>query len=264
MASINQLKSQAAAWYTNIQPNSGKEQGVQIALPRNVPGWMPRGTSVDFGSNLGRFLADEVGHPCTGVNNYMMGAFTDHGCSGLMDPTSPYYNAWVGCYVIFDDTRVAHYGFRDDGSPIMDVLAAVAKSDQRIMLTGTNCPHPFRFDLVDVQLGHVQEPDGDWVEFKSVIETWSLFHQGRRAGASGKYYISFGSPPPSATFDVGEFHPITYLGTMLARHDFKLKATFCKFCNSARWTDNTGKLHSTEELIGEEQRDMLTRTAVHG
>jgi hypothetical protein len=262
MASLNQWKSQAAAWYTNMQPNAGKERGVHAELPHNVPGWMPHGIATDFGSNLGDFLAEEVGHPCTGVNNYIMGAFTQYGCSGLMDPTSPYYNAWAGCYVIFDDAHVTHYGFRDDGSPIVDTLAAVARSDQRIMLTGSNCPHPFRFETKDVQMGHVQEPDGDWVELKSTVETWSYFHQGKRPGASSRFYLVFGSPPKTATFDVDEFHPITYVGTMWARHDAKLTATFCKFCNSARWTDNNGKLHSTEELIGEQLREMMTRTVI--
>ncbi len=140
--SLNQWKSELVAWFTNIQPNAGKERGVQVRLPDHIPGWMPRGIATDFGSNLGSFLADEVGHPCTGVNNYIMGAFTRHGCSGLMDPTSPYYNAWVGCYVIFDDANVTHFGFADDGSPIVNTLGAVARSDQRIMSTGANCPHP--------------------------------------------------------------------------------------------------------------------------
>jgi hypothetical protein len=36
-------------------------------------------------------------------------------------------------------------------------------------------------------------------------------------------------------FDVDEFHPVTHVGAMLARYDARLKAAFCKFCNSARW-----------------------------
>jgi hypothetical protein len=264
MASLNQLKSQMVAWYTNVQPNSGKARAVQVELPHNVPGWMPRGTSIDFGSNLGSFLAEEVGHPCTGVNNYVQGAFTGYGCSGLMDPTSAYYNAWVGCYVIFDDEQVTHYGFEDNGSPIVNILGAVARSDQRIVLTGAHCPHPFRFEMKDVHIGRLQAADGEWVELHSEIDTWSPFHQGRRPGADGKFYLSFGSPSLGIQFDVDEFHPIVYIGTMLARYDGRLKATFCKFCNSARWTDRLGKQHSTEELIGKQQREMLERTAVQG
>lgn len=262
MVSLNQWKSELAAWYTNRQPNSGKQRGVQVVLPRRVPGWMPQGVSTDFASNLGSFLAEEVGHPCTGVNNYMMGAFTRYGCSGLCDPTSPYYNAWVGCYVIFDDERVTHYGFKDDGSPIIDILGAVARSDQRIMLTGSNCPHPFRFDLGNVRMSRVQEPDGEWLHVRSEVETWSIFHQGRRPGASGHFYLAFGSPPENVTFDVEPFHSITYVGTMQARYDERLKATFCKFCNSARWTDKKGVVHSTEEQIGEQQKEMLARTRI--
>ena len=262
MVSLNQLKSELVAWYTNVQSNAGKTRGVQVVLPRNVPGWMPQGIGIDFASNLGGFLAEEVGHPCTGVNNYIMGAFTKHGCSGLMDPTSPYYNAWVGCYVIFDDEHVTHYGFQDDGSPIIDVLGAVAKSDQRIVLTGANCPHPFRFEMKDVHVSHVREADGEWVELHSEIETWSPFHQGRNPGAAGRFYLAFGSPPAAAQFDVDAFHPATYIGTMLARHDARLKATFCKFCNSARWKDRSGKVHSTEELIGKQQQDMMRQTQI--
>ena len=260
MASLNQWKAELVAWYTNIQPNAGKARGVQVRLPRHVPGWMPQGTSIDFSSNLGSFLAEEVGHPCTGVNNYIQGAFTKYGCSGLMDPTSPYYNAWVGCYVIFDDEHVTHYGFTDDGSPIVEILGAVAKSDQHIVLTGADCPRPFRFEMQDVRIGRLQAADGEWVELHSEIETWSPFHQGRRPGASSKFYLSFGSPPPGVQFDVDEFHSITYIGTMLARYDPRLKATFCKFCNSARWTDRHGTIHSTEEMIGRQQREMLLVT----
>ena len=263
MASLNQWKSQFGAWYTNIQPNSGKERGVSVELPRNVRGWMPGGVSIDFASNLGTFLADEVGHPCTGVNNYIMGAFTKHGCSGLMDPTSPYYNAWVGCYVIFDDANVTHFGFAGDGSPIVETLGAVAKSDQRIVLTGANCPHPFRFDMSNVRISTRREPDGEWCVLESDIETWSPFHQGRRAGAASRFYLMFGAPPAGVTFDVDEFHPATYIGSMWARYDASLKATFCRFCNSARWTDRNGKVHSTEELIGGQQQEMLEKTAIN-
>ncbi len=262
MVSLNQLKSELAAWYTNRQPNVGKQRGVQVVLPRRVPGWMPQGVSVDFASNLGAFLAAEVGHPCTGVNNYMMAAFTKHGCSGLCDPTSPYYNAWVGCYVIFDDAHVTHFGFADDGSPIVETLGAVARSDQRIMLTGSACPHPFRFDLHNVRLTTVRDDDGEWLQVQSEIETWSIFHQGRRPGASGHFYLAFGSPPESATFSVDPFHPITYIGTMQARYDARLKATFCKFCNAARWIDKAGVVHDTEPLIGQQQKEMLRATRI--
>ncbi len=262
MAPTNQWKSELVAWYTSFLPNAGKRRGVWVELPRNEPGWMPRGTSIDFASNLGRFLTEEVGHPCTGVNNFIMGAFTQHGCSGLMDPTSPTYNAWVGCYVIFDDENVTHFGFRDDGSPIVDVLGAVAKSDQRIVLTGAACPHPFRFDMDNARVQRVQQPDGEWWELRADIATWSPFHAGRRPTADSRFYMQFGSPPARVAFDVDEFHPVTYIGTMLARYDPVLKATFCKFCNSARWTDRSGKEHSTEELIGEQQREMMERTVI--
>jgi hypothetical protein len=262
MPSFNQLKSEIVARYTNIQPNEGKRRGVQVVLPSHVPGWMPQGVSVDFASNLGRFLAAEVGHPCSGVNNYIMGSFTRYGCSALADPTSPYYNAWVGCYVIFDDANVTHFGFKDDGSPIVDTLGAVAKSDQRIMLTGANCPHFFRFEMHDLRSSTLHDVDGEWLEFRSNIETWSEFHQGRNPGASSRFYLLFGSPPPGVAFDVEPFHPVTYAGTMLARYDPKLKATFCRFCNSARWTDRNGAVHSTEDLIGAQQREMLMNTHI--
>jgi hypothetical protein len=262
MPSLNQLKAELVATYTNMQPNSGKKRGATVELPRNVPGWMPRGVSIDFGSNLGQFLAEEVGHPCTGVNNYIMGRFTRYGCSGLMDPTSPYYNAWVGCWVIFDDEHGTHFGFDDKGSPLIEPLSAVAKSDQRIVLTGANCPQPFRFQLMHVHISTVREASGEWVKLQSEIETWSPFHLGRRPGAKGLFYTSFGSPPATAQFDVDEFHPTIYVGTMLARYDARLKATFCKFYNSARWVNRQGQKISTEEMIGDEQSDMLSKTRI--
>ncbi len=116
----------------------------------------------------------------------------------------------------------------------------------------------------DVHVATVREADGDWVELSSAIETWSEFHQGRNPGASGWFYLVFGSPPPGIHFDVEPFHAITYIGTMRVRYDAKLKATFCKFCNSGGWTDKAGKVHSSEEQLGAQQREMMERTAVHG
>lgn len=166
--------------------------------------------------------------------------------SDFVNPDSPYYQAWIGAYVVFDGDGRRHFGFDDEGQPVQQESLDVLEADQRLVLGGAGCPNYFahgrRVRLIGDMPATEVDRDGErWWRLDGKAETWSAYHRGSRPGGHWRSEAGYGRVPNDASHTVDDFHPLTYSGSFWMRYVPEWKATCARFYIVPEYADRSGQ-----------------------
>jgi cob(I)alamin adenosyltransferase len=236
------ILSLAVRLLASILPNAAKDHGLQINLGPHRGGWI----RLTLKANLGKPLSEIMGYPLEAAAYSRFGGFSlSRLYSDFMNPRSPYYQCWVGAYVVFDNERRKSFGFDDQGRFVAgDVLAAL-EADQRLVYRSAGCPHRFP-DGNAVRLrgeltGERLEIDGlSWWRILGEADTWSAYHKGASPQASRLRSRVYGLVPHSEQHPVDDYHPLRYQGEFWLRYFPEFQATCAKFFVWPRYTNQEG------------------------
>ncbi|MCI8515241.1 MAG: hypothetical protein HFI93_11570 [Lachnospiraceae bacterium] len=136
------------------------------------------------------------------------------GCSRLYDSGSPYYNSFYGAYLVQRKNGLP-YGFREDGSPDPEEIAAVAEYDYQVLVLGDfGCSsREFVFDwrLTGQQEGKALAGYEDWTVCSADLTVSGAAHKKRSDCMS---YLQYGEPEYGAQED---FAPVSMKGLLYGR-----------------------------------------------
>jgi cob(I)alamin adenosyltransferase len=236
------LMSLAVRLLASCLPNVAKEHGLHIRLGSHRGGWI----RLTLQANLGKGLSEIVGHPLEAVAYSRFGGFNlSRLYSDFMNPRSPYYQCWLGAYVVFDSQFRKCFGFDDQGTSVADEVRAALEADQRLVYRSTGCPHRFP-DGNAVRLhgelrGERLEVDGlSWWRLRGEADTWSAYHKGASPEASRLRSRVYGLVPHSEKHQVEDYHPLRYQGEFWLRYFPEFQATCAKFFVWPRYTNRDG------------------------
>lgn len=211
-------------------PNAATRRGVGVDLGPARGRWM----GLPLAADLGPTLSEVVGAPVEAAAYSRFGGFAlGRRHSAYLDPSSPYYQAWLGAYVVFDSPERPPFGFDSEGnlrpSDVIDALDA----DQRLVYRSIPCPYRFEGGRTVRPISDLQaEPttvDGQgWWRLIGEAETWSTYHRPGLAGVKRRARWLYGTPPNSS-IALPDFPPIRYAGEFWLRHDPALGATCAAF-----------------------------------
>jgi hypothetical protein len=227
------LMSLAVRFLASRRSNSVKRHGLKIDFGPHTGQWIRLGLQ----ANLGKTLSQVVGYPLEAAAYSRFGGFNlSHSYSGFLNPESPYYQCWLGAYVVFDSEHRTAFGFNQEGRLMeQDVLAAL-EADQRLVHRSTGCPHRFA-DGNAVRLkgklstAQTQTAGGlTWWRTSGRADTWSSYHKGASPSGSRLRSLIYGTVPRSASHSVSDYHPMTYEGEFWMRYCPEYEATCAKFC----------------------------------
>jgi len=215
------------------QPDPVRARGIAVEFPPPGGRWAP---GILMG-DLTQTLSQVVGRPLP-ATIYTRIAAADPGraYSRFQDPTSPYYQVWIGVYVVPDSDGVAHYGLDEDGQPAVAECLALFEADQRLALPWSGCSSRFpdgnlvRAQAEDFQMQQVQLGGDTYWKVSGAGETWSLFQHGRSPDAAWPFYCFAGTVPSRAWPTLDDHQPLTYQGAFYLRYDRALHASVVKLC----------------------------------
>ena len=239
-------------------PNAAKRHGLVIRFGAHKGGWI----RLTLQADLGKTLSQVVGRPVEAAAYSRFGGFNlSHVYSDFMNPESPYYQAWLGAYVVFDDAERQAFGFDEQGGFIPDEVTAVLEADQRLVYRSARCPHKFPDGNVvrfTTELtGEQKEVNGQsWWRMTGEADTWSAYHRGTPEG-SGLRSRVYGTVPSSAEHGVDDFHPLRYQGDFWMRYFPEYQATCAKFYIYPHYSDRHGREVTKAEQIVAECRELL-------
>ena len=238
------VRSVGARGLAAMMPNPAKERGLDIRIPIEYGGW----TRITLKVDLGPALSGVLGYPVEAAAYSHFGGFNlSRVYSDFVNPDSPYYQAWIGVYVVFDGESRKHFGFDDDGKPIEAETLAVLEADQRLVLGGAGCPHFFddgrRVRLIgELSASEVTSAGELWWRLEGKAETWSAYHRGGTPGGHWRSDAGYGRVPDDAPHPVEDFHPLAYSGSFWQRYVPEWGVTCAKFFIYPEYTDNDGRL----------------------
>ncbi len=237
------LRSVGARGLAAMMPNPAKDRGLDIRIPIEYGGWTRLTLKVD----LGPALSGVVEYPVEAAAYSHFGGFNlSRVYSDFVNPDSPYYQAWIGVYVVFDGDSRKHFGFDEDGEPISDDVLAVLEADQRLVLRGAGCPHFFddgrRVRLTgELSRTQVTSAGEEWWRMDGRAETWSAYHRGGTPGGHWRSDAGYGRVPDGARHPVDDFHPLQYCGSFWQRYVPEWGVTCAKFYIYPEYTDKEGR-----------------------
>ena len=240
-------------------PNAAKRRGLKISLGSHQAGWI----RFTLRADLGTALSEVLGGPVEGAALSRFGGFNlSHVYSDFMNPDSPYYQAWLGAYAVFDDKDRRAFGFNDKGDYVPEEAMVVLEADQRLVYRSAGCPHKFPDGNVVRLSGELAaeqlELDGlSWWRITGEAETWSAYHRGTVPEASRLRSNVYGVVPSSAKHDVDDFHPLRYKGEFWMRYFPEYKATCAKFYIYPYYDDRYGSEVTKGEHLVAECRELL-------
>jgi hypothetical protein len=239
-------------------PNAAKRHGLVIRFGAHQGGWI----RLTLQADLGKTLSQIVGRPVEAAAYSRFGGFNlNHAYSDYMNPDSPYYQAWLGAYVVFDDQERQAFGFDERGGFIPEEVIAVLEADQRLVYRSTGCSHKFPdgnvVRLTSKFIGEQREVSGQsWCRISGEAETWSAYHRGTPEGSSLRGRV-YGAVPSSAEHDVDDFHALRYRGEFWMRYFPEYKAICAKFYIYPYYDDRYGREATRGEQIVTECQELL-------
>ena len=247
------LMSLAVRLLASWRSNAAKRHGLVIRFGAHQGGWI----RLTLQANLGKALSDVVGHPVEAAAYSRFGGFNlNRVCSDFMNPDSPYYQAWLGAYAVFDDQQRQAFGFDEEGGLLPEEALAVLEADQRLVYRSAGCPHRFP-DGNAVRLcgeleGEHMKIDGqDWWRVTGEADTWSAYHRGGGQGDPLRSKV-YGVVPSSAGHNVDDFHPLRFRGEFWMRYFPEYEATCAKFYIYPYYQDRQGRdVIRGEQIIAE-------------
>jgi hypothetical protein len=253
------VMSLAVRFLASRLSNAAKRHALSIRLGQQEGGWIRFVLQAD----LGKTLSQVVGRPVEGAAYSRFGGFNlSHLYSDFMNPESPYYQCWLGAYVVFDSEQHQAFGFDDQGDFVADEVLAVLEADQRLVYRSAGCPYRFP-DGNTVRLrgrltGERKAEDGlSWWCISGEADTWSAYHRGTNPDASRLRSRVYGRVPLSADHQVDEFHPLRYRGEFWMRYFPEFGATCAKFYICPHYTDPSGNFVTEGRGIARECRRLL-------
>ena len=240
-------------------PNAAKRHGLRISLGAHRGGWI----RVTLQANLGKTLSQVTAHPIEAAAYSRFGGFNlSRVYSDFMNPLSPYYQCWLGAYVVFDNEYRQAFGFNEHRAPSREDIWAVFEADQRLVYRSTGCPHRFA-DGNTVRLNgdletEALEIDGvPWWRVRGTAETWSSYHEGASPTASRLRSRVYGLVPRSDKHAVDEYHPLLYSGEFWLRYSPELRATCGKFFIWPQYADREGIQVGQGQVVATEGAELL-------
>jgi hypothetical protein len=245
----------------SLLPNAAKRRGLTISLGDHGASWIRIGLQ----ANLGKTLSQVLGHPVEAVAYSRFGGFNlSRLYSDFVCPDSPYYQAWLGAYAVFDDESRRAFGFDEQGDYVPDEVLAVLEADQRLVYRSAGCPRRFPDgNLVSLRglfSGEKTEHAGlSWWCISGEADTWSTFHRGGSLEASRLRSKVYGVVPSSADYEVDDYHPLCYQGEFWVRYFPEYHATCAKFFICPFYVDRLGREVRKGEQIVPECRALLKK-----
>ena len=235
----SRLRSIALRFLSGRRPNPARSAGITVDLGPPVGAW----SRPALVASLDRALSEVVGRPVEGAAFSRFGEFEGRRAySRFLDPDSPYYQAWLGAYVVLDGPDGA-FAFSGGDRPRAEDALAVLEADQRLVYRSTGCRN--RFDdgrctrLAGSILTYPPREDG-WWRLRGEADSWSSYCRGGR-GSDFWGRSLYGVIPASDEHDVDDFHALRYVGEFWIRHDEALGATCCAFTIAPRFVDRSGR-----------------------
>ena len=240
-------------------PNAATKRGVHIDLGPARGGWIRLVLQADLSATL----REVTGVPWAAAAYSRFGGFNRSRIySDFLNPTSPYYQAWFGAYIVFDTSQGEQYGFAADGSPQTQAALDMLEADQRLVYSGAGVDK--RFDdercvrlLGEFQVEQVQEGEHIWWRMTGEAETWSVYYPDGHPRGNWKHFWTYGQVPLLAPHDVEPFHPLRYRGEFWQRHDQRLGATCAKFFVYPEYETRSGRRVTWAEQLVPECQTML-------
>jgi hypothetical protein len=257
------LKSLAMRSLITILPDPAKRRGIDMRFPIDRGVW----TRFTLHADLSLALSGVLDHVVEAAAYSHYGGFKMNNVySDFLNPDSPYYQAWIGAYVVLDNERRRHFGFDDQGRPVGQEALDILEADQRMVYWASGCPKKFSDGRLVRQLGEwtVSEVDSGgerWWRLVGQAETWSAYHRGRTPEGNWLHYWNYGELPVDAPHPVDDFHPLTYTGSILLRYRPDWQATCAKFYIYPEYTDRNGEKVTKGSLLDAECQALADRIA---
>ena len=255
------LMSLAVRLLASRLSNAAKRHRLRIHFGHHEGGWIRCTLQAD----LGKTLSQVLDYPVEAAAYSRFGGFNlSRLYSDFMNPDSPYYQCWLGAYVVLDSEPRKAFGFDAQGELVHEEALAVLEADQRLVFRSAGCPHRFP-DGTAVRLkgqleGEVKEENGlSWWCIWGEADTWSAYHKGPNPEGSRLRSKVYGMVPYSATHAVDDFHPLRYRGEFWMRYFPEYGATCAKFYIWPSYDDQRGqRVSPPQELIVECQQLLTT------
>lgn len=255
------LMSLAVRILAASMPNAAKRHGLKISFGKHEGGWI----KITLQADLGNALSKVLGRPVEAAAYSRFGGFTHNRVySDFMNPDSPYYQAWLGAYVVFDDEHRQAFGFDQHGVLITDEVVAVLEADQRLVYRSAGCPNEFpEGNVVSLRGQLAAEPrESDrlsWSRITGQADTWSAYHRGTNPQASRLRSRVYGVVPASEKHEVDDFHALRYQGEFWIRYFPQYQASCAKFYIYPYYNDRHGSEITKGEQLVPECRRLLAR-----
>jgi hypothetical protein len=240
-------------------PHAAKRRGLAIDLGPQSGSWIRLVLEAD----LGKTLSQVLGQPVEGAAYSRFGGFNlSRLYSDYLHPDSPYYQAWLGAYVVFDKEGQRAFGFDERGDFVPEQVLAVLEADQRLVYRSAGCPLKFPdgnvVNLRGQLAGHKAEHDGQsWWCISGEADTWATYYRGGSPEASRLRRRAYGVVPSSAKHQVDDHHPLRYSGEFWMRYFPEYGATCAKFYICSSYVDRRGEEVRKGDSIEPECRKLL-------
>ena len=242
--------------------NAAKRHRLRIRFGQQAGGWIGYTLQAD----LGKTLSQVLGYDVEAAAYSKFGGFNfSRLYSDFLNPDSPYYQCWLGAYVVFDGPSRKAFGFDEQGELVHEDAVAVLEADQRLVLRSAGCARRFP-DGNTVRLrgrmrDETKEENGlTWWCISGEADTWSAYHKGPSPGGGIRSRV-YGVVPHSATHDVDDYHPLSYRGEFWMRYFPEYEATCAKFFIWPSYEDRRGqRVPPPSDLILECQQLLPTIT----
>lgn len=253
------LMSVAVRFLASSASNPAKRHGLLIRFGAHQGGWI----KLTLQADLSKTLSQVLGRPLQAVAYSRFGGFNlSRVYSDFLNPDSPYYQAWLGAYAVFDDDGRQAFGFDNNGTFIAEEALAVLEADQRLVYSSAGCPRRFpdgnTVRVIGELRGEQQEVDDvSWWTITGNAETCSAYHRGGAPEGDRLRSKVYGVVPASAAHDVDDFHPLHYRGEFYLRYFPQYGATCAKFYIYPRYVDQHGRQIDKGDQIAAECRELL-------
>lgn len=259
------LASSALRRLAAVVSDPARDRGLQIHIPTGPGAWI--GTTLK--ADLGPTLSGVVGYPLAGAAHSRFAGFRlSHTYSDFMNPDSPYYQSWVGAYVVFDGDERKHFGFDDGRQPIRQEALDVLEADQRMVLGGAGCPHTCpdgrRVRLSgEMEVSLIESGGNEWWRLDGRAQTWSAYHRGSAPAGQRRAEAVYGRVPDGAPHPVDDFHPLTYSGSFWQRYVPEWGATIARFYICPKYTSRDGRTIEPQAALVSECEEIVRGTVFH-